>query len=227
MARTLAAYLALNAGTLLLLHLIVQYASFDVHVGFLQEKQDYLHITAWRIAFYIHVFSSILTLLAGFTQFSADFLKKYVRVHRLIGRIYVWDVLLVNFPSALVMAVYANGGLPSKAAFLLLDCLWFGFTLKALIEVTRGNIARHRDFMTRSYALTFSAVTLRAWRQILTGVTDLDPATIYMIDAWMGFVPNWLFAEWLIARRARSTDEMAPGKTAPPLSPSTSPGSTQ
>jgi uncharacterized membrane protein len=227
MARTLAAYLVLNAGTLLLLHLIVQYASFDLQVGFLREKQAYIHITAWRVAFYIHVFSSILTLLAGFSQFSSDFLKKHLRIHRLIGRIYVWEVLLVIFPSALVMAVYANCGLPSKSAFLLLDGLWFWFTLKALIEIKRGNIARHRDFMTRSYALTFSAVTLRAWRQILTAFTDVDPATIYMIDAWMGFVPNWLFAEWLIARRARAIDGMALEKTLPPQSPPASPRSSQ
>jgi uncharacterized membrane protein len=197
----------LNAGTLLLLNLIVPYATFDSHVGFLQEKQDYLHLTVWRVAFYIHVFSSIFTLLAGFSQFVPEILQRHKRVHRLVGRIYVWDVLLVNFPTALIMAVYANGLFPTKLAFLILDGLWFWFTLKALLEIKRGNIAGHRDYMTRSYALTFSAVTLRTWRLILATCTDLDPLTIYMIDAWMGFVPNLLFAEWLIARRKRTTGE--------------------
>ncbi len=199
--RTLGAYVILNVGTLLLLKLIAQYATFDLQVGFLQAKQDYIHITIWRIAFYIHVFSSIFTLLAGFSQFSPEILKTHKRVHQIIGRIYVWDVLLINFPTALIMAVYANGHIPSKIAFLTLDCLWFWFTLKALIEVKRGNIGDHRNYMIRSYALTFSAVTLRTWRLLFTSFTNFDPATIYMIDAWMGFVPNLLFVEWLIARR--------------------------
>jgi uncharacterized membrane protein len=172
-------------------------------------KQDYLHITIWRIAFYIHVFSSIFTLLAGFSQFSSEILKRHKRVHRLIGKIYIWDVLLINFPTGLIMAVYANGHIPSKIAFLTLDGLWFWFTLKALIEVRRGNISGHRDYMTRSYALTFAAVTLRTWRLLFTRFSDFDQDTIYMIDAWMGFVPNLLFVEWLIARRQRINGETA------------------
>lgn len=208
--KTLGAYIALNVGTLLILNLIVQYSTFDLHVGFLQAKQDYIYIMAWRVAFYIHVFSSIFTLLAGFSQFSPEILKRHRWVHKLIGRIYVWDVLLINFPSALIMAVYANGYLPSKIAFFTLDCLWFWFTLKALIEVKRGNISNHRDYMTRSYALTFSAVTLRTWRLIFTSFSNFDPVTIYMIDAWMGFVPNLLFAQWLITRRKWFNDGKNP-----------------
>jgi uncharacterized membrane protein len=197
----LAAYLAINVGTLLMLNLIAQYTSFDDHVGFLQAKQDYIHIRPWKVAFYIHVFSSLLTLAAGFTQFSSELLARHRCIHRLIGRIYVWAILAVNFPAGLIMAICANGGAPSKIAFLLLDGLWFWFTLKAVIEVRRGRIALHRDYMIRSYALTFSAVTLRTWRIVFTTFTDLDPATIYMLDAWMGFMPNLLFVEWWIRRR--------------------------
>jgi uncharacterized membrane protein len=207
--KTLGAYIALNVGTLLLLNLIAQYTTFDLHVGFLQVKQDYINIRIWRIAFYVHVFSSILTLLAGFSQFSAEILREHRRIHKMIGKIYVWDVLLINFPAAMIMAIYANGHFPSKVAFLTLDCLWFWFTLKALIEVRKGNISLHRDFMTRSYALTFSAVTLRTWRLLFTSFSNLDPDTIYMIDAWMGFVPNLLLAEYLINRRKMSTGGIA------------------
>lgn len=205
-ATVLGAYVALNVGTLLLLHLIVQYATFDLHVGFLQVKQDYINIKVWRVAFYVHVFSSIFTLMAGFSQFSSEILRQYRRIHKIIGRIYVLDVLLVNFPSALVMAFYANGHLPSKVAFLILDCLWFWFTLKAVIEVRKGNISSHRNYMMRSYALTFSAVTLRTWRLLFASFSKLDAETIYMLDAWMGFVPNLLFAELLIRRRTWFTD---------------------
>jgi hypothetical protein len=118
-----------------------------------------------------------------------------------MGRIYVYDILLVNFPVALLMAVYANGLLPGKTAFVVLDCLWFYFTYRAVSEIKKGNIHAHKNFMIRSYALTLSAVMLRAWKIIISSMVDIDPVHLYMIDAWMGFVPNLLFAEWLIRKR--------------------------
>ena len=203
-------YLVLNVGAFLMLKIVVQYSAFDDHIGFLEFKQDYLHITAWKIAFYIHVFSSVFTLLAGFTQFSSEFLKNHRSLHKLIGRIYVWDIVLINFPTGLIMAIYANGGLPSKLAFLILDGLWFWFTVKAVIEVKKGNIALHRDYMMRSYALTFSAVTLRTWRLVLSSSFDLDPQLIYMLDAWLGFVPNLICVEWLIFRSRNAAQRLKP-----------------
>ena len=158
---------------------ITQYASFQTNIGFLKFKQDYLHIKIWKIAFYIHVFSSIFTLCAGFTQFSNHILKHYKKWHRRIGKFYAYNVMLINFPAGMVMAYYANGHLPSKIAFIILDCLWFWFTYKAVAAIKVKDIKAHNRFMIRSYALTCSAITLRMW---------------------MGFVPNLLFAEWLIRK---------------------------
>jgi uncharacterized membrane protein len=194
----LSAYLILSVGTLLMLRTIIEYTSFDSTVGFLKVKQEYLAISFWKVAFYTHVFSSVFTLLAGFTQFTSLILKDYPRVHRVVGKMYVSNILLINFPAALIMAIYANGLLPSKIAFIILDCLWFWFTYKAWIEISRGHVEAHRKFMIRSYALTCSALTLRSWKLILSYYLQLDPLLLYMIDAWMGFVPNLLFAEWWI-----------------------------
>jgi hypothetical protein len=38
------------------------------------------------------------------------------------------------------------------------------------------------------------------WKIILPDLFNIDPGTLYMIDAWMGFVPNLLFAEWFIKK---------------------------
>ncbi|GAA4336650.1 hypothetical protein GCM10023149_45680 [Mucilaginibacter gynuensis] len=141
-------------------------------------------------------------MLAGFTQFSAYILKHHCQLHRVIGKIYVYDIF-INFPVGLLMGIYANGLLPSKTAFVILDCLWFWFTYKAVIEVKKGNITAHKQYMIRSYALTLSAVTLRCWKIVILSITYVDPLHLYMIDAWLGFVPNLLFAEWLIGRKKR------------------------
>jgi uncharacterized membrane protein len=203
------AYLVLCIGTYLMLHMAIEYSSFKTDIHFLRYKQEYIHIPLWKTAFYIHVFSSVLALAAGITQFSAHFLKNYRRLHRIIGWIYAVDILVINFPAAMIMAYFANGLLPSKIAFTILDCLWFWFTLKAVIAARNGNISQHKRFMIRSFALTFSAITLRSWKIILGNAFHPDPLTLYMIDAWIGFVPNLLFAEWLIwnAKRKKTSDQ--------------------
>ena len=200
-ARNLIVYLVLCVGTFLMLRTITGYMAFRDDVGFLRFKQDYIDNMMWKAAFYVHVFSAIFALLAGFTQFSPEFLQKYRKLHRIIGRMYVWDILVINFPAAMIMAVYANGYLPSKIAFIILDCLWFWFTYKAVTAARQKRFTEHRQFMIRSYALTFSAITLRAWKLILSNSITIDPVTLYMIDAWMGFVPNLLLAEWIIRRK--------------------------
>ncbi len=191
-------------GTFLMLRTIFQYTALDDNIGFLQVKQEYIHIPIWKAAFYIHVFSSVFTLLAGFSQFSSYVLTNYKKLHRILGRIYAFNILFINFPSGFIMAIYANGFIPSKIAFLILDCLWFFFTLKAVIEIKRKNVKAHKEYMIRSYALTCSAITLRTWKLLLSSVFTIDPVTLYMIDAWLGFVPNLLFAEWLIRRKKTS-----------------------
>ncbi len=179
---------------------IAQYFSFKTDIAFLQFKQDYISNQTWLFAFYMHVFTSIFILLAGLTQFSNFMLKNYKTLHRLIGKIYVIDVLFVNFPFAMIMAVYANGGLPTKIAFLVLDVLWFYFTLMAFIAVKNKDFSNHKNYMIRSYALTFSAITLRTWKYVFTHTTHLDLNTIYMMDAWLGFLPNLLIAEIIIRK---------------------------
>lgn len=201
--KSLAVYLVLCVATFLMLRMVLDYTAFRDDVDFLRFKQAYVGYWWWKAAFYVHVFSAIAALLAGFTQFSPHILRCHRSLHRLIGRIYAYDILVINFPTGMILAVCANGLLPGRIAFVLLDCLWFGFTLIAVVAIRNGQITRHREFMIRSYALTFSAITLRTWKIILSHSFHIDLVHLYMMEAWMGFVPNVLVVEWWIRTRHR------------------------
>jgi hypothetical protein len=196
-------YLLLAILTLIMLVTITQYAGMDEQAGFLQFKQGYLADPVWKTAFYIHVFSCFFCLLAGLTQFSAGLLKRRKKWHRLLGKLYVFNILFINVPVGMILAVNANGGLPSRIAFCLLGVLWFVFTLLAWLYARRRRFILHRRFMIRSYALTLSAITLRLWKPLFISFTSLDTDTIYRIDAWLGFGLNLLVAEWIISREKR------------------------
>lgn len=182
----------------LMLRIIFLYIPIQNDVAFLQLKQSYIHITEWRIAFFVHVFSSMLALLAGFTQFSKWLLKHKPKLHRAIGYSYVVNVLMVTGPAGLLMSFYANGGISSRIAFVLLSVLWMGFTAIALYKALKKDLKAHRIFMIRSYALTLSAITLRVWKVLLANYSDIAPMDRYRIIAWLGWTLNLLLAECII-----------------------------
>jgi uncharacterized membrane protein len=180
----------------------LQYIPLRTDAAFLQIKQEYIHITPWLIAFYIHVFTSIFVLAAGFTQFSPMVLSRYRSIHRAIGKSYIVLILFVTGPASFIMALLANGGLPSRIAFTSLSLLWMYTTAKAWQTVRVKQFDLHRDWMYRSYALTLSAISLRGWKWLLIALFHLRPLDTYRLVAWMGFVPNLLIAEWIIRKRA-------------------------
>lgn len=187
---------------LLMLNITFKYVSFDSDVAFLQIKQtEVTTIPGYLPVFYIHVCSSIFTLLAGFTQFNTAILKKMPRIHRAFGKLYVIVVLGLAAPSGFFIGLFANGGLYSKIAFVILSVLWFYFTLKAFLAIQTKQFDRHKAYMMRSFALAFSAVTLRLWKVILVYLFHPAPMDLYQIIAWLGWIPNLMLIEYYIYKQ--------------------------
>ena len=180
--------------------IVLRYFGLDTDVGFLRIKQQYIANRVWLIAFYIHSFSAIITLFAGFTQFSNDLRRKHVELHKNIGKLYVYVVLLLASPTGLILGIYANGHVPSKIGFSLLSILWFWFTLRAVQHIKNDRVNKHQSFMIRSYALALSAITLRIWKYGLANTIAPDPLVLYQIVTWLGFILNLLIAEWIIIK---------------------------
>ncbi len=123
-----------------------------------------------------------------------------VGVHRVTGRVYVFTACLVSGPASLVMAFYANGGIASRIAFVMLALLWLATTGMGWWRAMRREWGAHREWMIRSYALTISAITLRAWKWVIVAAFEPPPMDVYRLVAWLGFLPNLIFAEWWIRR---------------------------
>ena len=184
----------------LMLEITLQYWPIQTDVAFLAIKQEYVPLLHYRIAFFVHVFSSILVLAAAFSQFSKRLRIRHPGWHRKLGWLYVGVTVLLAGPSGLVLGVYANGGLASRIAFCLLALLWVGFTVMAMVRISQGQIRAHQRWMIRSYSLALSAITLRAWKVVLVLLFQPKPMDAYRIVAWLGWVLNLVIAEIIILR---------------------------
>lgn len=103
-----------------------------------------------------HTLCGFFALLAGPLQFSSRFRLRHVQLHRLLGRIYVCSVLV----GALTGIALAAGrpGLPGTS---MQAAAWIVCTAAAFITARNRHINQHRQWMARSYAVTFTFVSSR------------------------------------------------------------------
>lgn len=157
--------------------------------GFLSDKQAIFNTYKWPL--YLHAFSAPLALLLGIIQFST----KPKKLHKWLGKVYVIAILLFAAPSGFYMAFYAIGGWVSSFSFWLLSILWWWFTFKAFQLAKAKNFKAHKRFMTRSFILTNSAITLRILSFINIKFFHFDLESTYILISWLSWLPILLVYE--------------------------------
>lgn len=147
-----------------------------------------------------HFLAGGIALAAGAFQFHAGIRSRFLAVHRWTGRVYLCAIVAGGI-AGLALAVQSSAGLVAQLGFALLAVAWLYTTIQAWLYIRRGHVIAHKDWMTRSYALTLAAVTLRLY---LPGsqIAGFSMAIAYPAIAWLCWVPNLLIAEWMIRVRA-------------------------
>lgn len=146
-----------------------------------------------------HLAGGGLALAVGAWQLNAHLRTRHINVHRLMGRLYVIAVLVGGL-GALRLAPHAQTGAVAEVGFGALAVTWLVTTLRGYLAIRGGDEAVHRRWMTRSYALTFAAVTLRIYLPA-SALLGIPFATAYPVIAWLCWVPNLAVAELYIGRR--------------------------
>jgi hypothetical protein len=171
--------------------------------GFLLTKSESVRYSVYLPAFYIHIVTGSIVLIAGILQLSKGIRARYPTWHRSAGKVYIFVLLIFTAPSGLVMSFYANGGISARSGFAVLAVLWWFFTWKGFRHAIRKQWHLHRAFMLRSYALTFAAVTLRLY-SFFFALAGMRGESIYAMIVWLSWVPSLIVVEiWL----QRKTDD--------------------
>ena len=182
---------------------VSRYLSFDPDVYFPEQRENYLRV---EFALGVHVLCGMLALLIGPFQFVRRLRRRFVRVHRACGAIYVASATGLGI-TGLILAPTAYTGLGASVAFTLLDLAMLFTTWTALRMIMAGRYAEHRRWMIRSFSLIMAGVMLRVWMPLYdglagAGLVDFSYETAYAAVAWLCWVPNLLIALWFTRRPA-------------------------
>lgn len=157
-----------------------------------------------------HFFGGGLALLLAPFQMSEWVRRRFPRLHRLSGGLYVGGVLIAGL-AGLSLARHAQGGAATGVGFGLLALAWLVTTGIGLGHALAGDLARHRRWMWRSIALTASAVTLRLILGVGLGALHLPFPQVYLLAAWGSWTFNLAVCE-LLLRWPRSLARMSATK---------------
>ena len=95
-------------------------------------------------------------MFIGPIQFSARLRRRKLQLHRHLGRVYVYSVLI-----SACSAIAISWNRPLFLATIVQAGVWFFCTLFAVITAKNGYLVQHRQWMVRSYAVTFTFISLR------------------------------------------------------------------
>ncbi len=153
-----------------------------------------LQVIADRNLLIPHTISGVFALLAGPLQFSSRFRQRHLTLHRVLGRVYVIAVFIGAFTGIVLAA--GRPGLPGTS---MQAAAWIVCTTAALITARNRQFVQHRQWMARSYAVTFTFVSSRVlnlwpryWSHLgdtfaAVGVIAFTLASLLIVDLGL----NW------------------------------------
>jgi uncharacterized membrane protein len=170
-------------------------------------------VNASPVPVVVHIISAIGYAVLGAFQFSSRLRRRNPRWHRAAGRVLVGLGLAVASSALWMTQFYAHPEYTGELLYYFR--LAFGSGMAACIvlgfnAVRRRDIARHRAWMTRAYALALGAGTqvfTQGFGEAIFGIHE-GTRDLLLGSAW---VINLAVAEYLIRRQPRrlaSTDKL-------------------
>ena len=108
-----------------------------------------------------HVVCGVLAAVLGPLQFLPRMRRDYLPFHRVAGRVYVVAVLIGAIASVGMAAKVGSDDAAYAFGLIGLALAWVTTTVMAFVAIRRKNLPQHKQWMVRSYVVTFAFVTFR------------------------------------------------------------------
>ena len=153
-----------------------------------------LQVIADRGLLIPHTIAGTLALLIGPINFSSRVRQRALQLHRVLGRTYVASVF-IGAATGVALA-FGRPGFPGTCGQA---AAWVVCTAAALITARNRQLVQHRQWMARSYAVTFTFVSSRVlnlvpayWSHLgdslsAVGVIAFTLASLLIVDLGL----NW------------------------------------
>ena len=191
--------LALAAGSAFITRGSLEYFGADLP-PFVIEKLPLPWEQVWLGALKVHVVAAAFALPGCLLLMSKTVLARAPRLHRWAGRATAAVLLLLLLPSGSYLALFAKGGLPSTAGFLVSGAIAAAAMGQAVCEARARRFEAHQRYALHVLGQLSVAVTSRA---MLFGFDTLafNTERAYLIALWLPVVASALAVELVLWRK--------------------------
>jgi uncharacterized membrane protein len=159
----------------------------------------------------LHVVPGVIYILGAPLQLSARFRRKHLVLHRRLGRVLLACGLVAATYAVVFGLSHPFSGLSEASAAAVFGSWFFACLVLAFRSIRQRDVAQHRRWMIRAFAVGIGIGTVRVWVGILgtivamhTGVAMTGPeASSYGYAFWLGFGTHVLIGEWWLRRPVR------------------------
>jgi uncharacterized membrane protein len=148
----------------------------------------------------LHIAGGVTALTVGLVQLWLGLTNRVATVHRSLGKVYLGAITIGSL-GGFYLSLTIPGSAPYAAGLFSLCVAWVVTTTAAVLAIRRRNLLQHREWMMRSYAVTFAFVTFRFGVDALVGWQGLSPGDAQAIMAWACWAIPLLLLEPLIQLR--------------------------
>src|ERR1700730_12804470 len=113
-----------------------------------------------RAGLILHLTGGVLAITAGLVQIWLGLTNRISTLHRVLGKVYGTGVLIGSI-GGFYLSLTIPAHLAYKAGLVGLNFAWLLTTSMALYAIRTRRIQQHREWMLRSYTVTFAFVTYR------------------------------------------------------------------
>ena len=157
---------------------------------------------------YLHIAPGVLYLLGAPLQLSRRFRVKHYDAHRRLGRVLLLCALVGGLLALIFGLLHSWGGALEAIASLVFG-VWFVVSLVLAFRAIRNDdVAAHRRWMIRAFAVGIGVGTIRIWVGLFTALTiarnggaedlTLPGQTSFGVAFWLGFTMHVCVGElWL------------------------------
>jgi hypothetical protein len=169
------------------------------------SEAAYGYYWAYRLPLIAHVMGGLIATLAGVWQIWTGLNTQSMSVHPWTGRLYAAGVLLGSFGALVLAPTSSLFGFAWAVALVCLAIAWLATTGTALYYIRKRNVLLHKQWMIRSYIVTFAFVTFRLVTDFLPyeawwGISRPDMSTAAIWPVWV--MPLLVYEMMLGRRRA-------------------------
>jgi len=162
----------------------------------------------YSVITFFHIIPGTVYLLLAPFQFMSLIRNNWINMHRWVGRIISILAIVVGITAFFMAIVFPFSGMIESISVGFFSIIFLMAIVKGIMQIRANNIALHREWMIRAFALGLAIATARIiFLPIFFSI--VDPAlwqikTLFITCFILAFSVHLIFAEFWIRRTRKS-----------------------